>query len=230
MSMVNDPHRFIFLHVAKTGGRSINLSLKERYGREGVFNTKRLNPEVDRLGRMLGLEAKAFAGDDRWSAYFTFAFVRNPWDRAVSVFEHMRTDYAMGCVHPKGKMSGKARLLMSIGGALGYDPNAVTFEQFVFDVLRDGAVDNYHWDTQSNAVTDGNGTGLFDFLGRFERLQADFDRVTAQVGLEPMKLPHLNKSSRMPWPDYYTPDTMRVVAQVYAEDIDLFGYRPNLGP
>ena len=224
MSMVNDTHRFVFLHVAKTGGRSINLLLKGRYGRDGVFNTKRLDPNVDRLGRMLGLEARAFVGEDRWNDYFTFAFARNPWDRAVSIFEHMRTDFQASLTHPAGKMTGKAQLLVSIGQALQVGPLDLTFTRFIHDILRDRAIENYHWDLQSNALTDGRGQVLFDFIGRFERLQQDFDLICDRLGLAQEKLPHFNRSKRNAWPEYYAPQTMRVISKIYAEDFELLGY------
>jgi hypothetical protein len=50
MSMINDTHQFVFLHVAKTGGRSIQLSLQKRFGREGVFHTGNIDLDINRHG------------------------------------------------------------------------------------------------------------------------------------------------------------------------------------
>lgn len=224
MSMINDEHRFAFLHVAKTGGRSINTLLKEKLGQKGVFNTQKLNPDVNRLGRMLGLEAKALAGEERWQSYFTFAFVRNPWDRAVSIYEHMRTDYKATRLRPFAGRSGKAKILLAICGELNISPRKFSFDDFVYGVLRDRAFENYHWDTQSNALTDGAGNILFDWVGRFENLEPDFQHACNAIGLPRLELPHHNKSKRKIWPSYYTDHSFKTVAEIYREDIDLFEY------
>lgn len=234
MSMVNDTHRFVFLHVAKTGGRSMNGLLIQQVGHEGTFNTKKLDPNVNRLGRMLGLEAKALAGDAKWQSYFTFAFVRNPWDRAVSIYENMRTDYAASRRFSARKKfwvrneSEKAKMLRVICARLNISPKNFSFDHFVYGVLRDRAFENYHWDKQSNALTDGNGTILFDFVGRFERLQLDFDHACGAIELPRTELPHRNKSNRSNWESYYTQDSMKTVAEIYGEDIDLFEYSCDL--
>ncbi len=226
MSMVNDTYKFVFLHVAKTGGRSVNLLLKERAGLEGVFNTQKIDPEIDVLGRMLGLEAKAFAGDDRWAYYFTFAFSRNPWDRAVSIYAHMKTDYERFCssgTDPE-QISGKALLYHSILEALNLEAKDLTFDHFLHEVVRDKAFSNYHWDKQINALGDEDGRIIFDFVGRFERLQEDFDYACSEIGLPQMELPHYNKSKREHWKTYYNADTYKTLAKCYAEDIEILGY------
>lgn len=224
MSMVNDTHEFVYLHVAKTGGRSINLLIQEKIGRQGVFNTQKVNPDIHRLGRMLGLEAKTIAGEDRWKRYFTFAYARNPWDRAVSIYAHMKTEFERSKQNPDGKMSGKAQLYQNILNALNLPANEMTFDDFLHGVIRDDAVSNYHWDTQMNALGDHEGNIIFDFVGRFERLQEDFDYACNKIGIPQMMLPHYNKSQRDHWESYYTPDTYKILAKCYAEDIQTLEY------
>ena len=45
-----------------------------------------------------------------------------------------------------------------------------------------------------------------------------------QLGLEPSTPVHKNKSKHGTYHDYYTDETRQRVAEVYAEDIELFGY------
>ena len=90
MSILSHRHHFLFVHVAKTGGRSINLALARWCPKSERFNTKKLDPQVDVLGRRPGLEVRKQTTDEQWNKYFKFAFVRNPWDRAVSVYQHIR--------------------------------------------------------------------------------------------------------------------------------------------
>ncbi len=224
MSLICDAHQFVFLHVAKTGGRSVNVSLKERYGNEGAFYTSQLSTRTNVLGRMLGLEARELVGEQRWDSYFTFAFVRNPWDRVVSIYEHLRTEYENWNTHKIKNSRPKARLFDSILHSVGSSADAFTFERFVLEVIRDRAFENYHWDTQSNALTDGNKNIIFEFIGRFEKLQEEFDYACRQIGIPDYPLPHHNLSKRTNWESYYTTSTKKIVSTFYAEDIELFKY------
>ena len=45
-----------------------------------------------------------------------------------------------------------------------------------------------------------------------------------QLGLTPSVPPHKNKSRHGTYHDYFTEETRNRVAEVYAEDIELFGY------
>ena len=224
MSIVNDEHRFIFLHVAKTGGRSINVSLKERLGERGSFYTAQIDPRVDVIGRKLGVEARDLVGRDRWNDYFTFAFVRNPYDRAVSIYEHLRTTFVSDQGKPRRLQSAKAHLLEKILSHLDREFESLTFADFVTGVIRDRVVENYHWDSQANAVTDESGDVMFDFLGRFENLQQDFEKCCGRIGIPTYQLPHHNRARRKDWKTYYTPALLEIVHQCYAEDFEILDY------
>ena len=62
-----------------------------------------------------------------------------------------------------------------------------------------------------------------DFVGRFENLEADFKTICDKVGIT-ASLPHINKSDRRGYRDYYDPETRDITARLYAEDIERFGY------
>jgi hypothetical protein len=66
--MISHEHKFIFVHVPKTGGTSIE-SLLDLSGAK--HNTAR--------------QYRNFF-PDVWKRYFSFAFVRNPWDRVLSFY------------------------------------------------------------------------------------------------------------------------------------------------
>jgi hypothetical protein len=74
------------VHVAKTGGTSVDVTLARNCDHYEQFNTRKLNPNVDVLGRRIALEIRSGAITEQWDNYFKFAFVRNPWDRTVSIF------------------------------------------------------------------------------------------------------------------------------------------------
>ena len=61
---------FVFIHINKTGGMSIEKAL----GLEKQHLT--------------ALEYKNLLGNRRWKKQFKFSIVRNPWDKVVSHFHH----------------------------------------------------------------------------------------------------------------------------------------------
>eukprot|EP01083_Nonionella_stella_P022351 61844_1 len=72
---VNEEQKFIFIHVPKTGGSSIENMLWNRY---------------------LDSEHKPFREYmhcDRYKNYFTFGFVRNPYLRAISMFTYFKSGH-----------------------------------------------------------------------------------------------------------------------------------------
>ena len=60
---------------------------------------------------------------------------------------------------------------------------------------------------------------------RFENMQQDFDEVCNDIGIEPVQLPHINKTNHDHYTTYYTDETRRIVERVYAADISLFNYK-----
>ena len=70
--------------------------------------------------------------------------------------------------------------------------------------------------------------GQMDMLLRFETLKSDFAALTKRLGIETeATLPHKNKGySPENWRHYYltSPDLVDLVAERFAEDIQMFGY------
>jgi hypothetical protein len=82
---VDHDQKLLFIHVPKTGGTTILTLL-------GLWKEER-SPDLHTLFGDLGpldlqhltvAQARQFLTPAEFAAYFKFAFVRNPWDRAVS--------------------------------------------------------------------------------------------------------------------------------------------------
>lgn len=130
-----------------------------------------------------------------------FTVVRNPWDRAVSSWRW--------CTLKKGLAQ-------------------VSFEEFLRIPLAEMTdQQRYHTSPQWQHVVDEN--GAIDYLahvGRLEDLDNTRQWLTQLLNL-PAKsdLPHLKKTDRHEYAQYYTNETKRLVAEIFAQDIELFGYR-----
>ena len=70
-----------------------------------------------------------------------------------------------------------------------------------------------------------DGTCRVDCIGRFERLNEDFEPIREKYNYRP--LPHYNRSSKKDYRDYYTLATARMVYLKYRKDIKAFGYEED---
>ena len=138
-------------------------------------------------------------GRKQFEKYFKFGFVRNPWDRVVSLYE--RTE----------------PLIMK---------DKMTFDQFV-DWIQYASATCIHSSPhryQLDWFVDGSGNMLADFIGRFERLDADWATIAKKLGL-PETLPHKRENPRARhYTDYYNDKTREIIARKFKIDIDHFGY------
>lgn len=74
--MIDHERRLLFIHIARTGGTSIEEAL---CGRDWWL----IDPPSKHLS---AAQARAYYGEKIWSSYVKFAVVRNPWDRVVSMW------------------------------------------------------------------------------------------------------------------------------------------------
>ena len=178
---------FAFVHINKTGGTSVVRALGMRFQ------------------HLTAQELREKLGDDRWESRYTFAFVRNPWDRAVSLY-HFRV---------KTNQTG-----------LGEDP--VPFPEWVRLCFRDRdpAYRNKPkmFAQQKEWLVGPSGEVDVDFVGRFERLSEDFGHVAKAIGRPGVSLPHLKASSRGDYRQYYDADAVAVIGDAFADDVATWGY------
>lgn len=152
---------------------------------------------------------------------FTFAFVRNPWDRLVSCYR----DKIRGEVVGFTNFSIRAGVAICLADFSDFTPN-MTFDDFVAAVasIPDEQADA-HFRSQSTFLTNDAGEIAVDFVGRYERLHTDFNLVQHITGLPPIELPRLQAArSSVRYTDYYSTTARRVVAHRFAKDIELFQY------
>jgi uncharacterized protein YozE (UPF0346 family) len=219
--LISDKHNFIFIHVWKVAGTSITKAL-EKYAynpdkylpklilkKAGVKSDdiNQLIESVDRYGMVspyAGLRRHARAKQvkqrltaQKYDKFYTFAFVRNPWDWEVSFYHYVlsRKNHAQ---HEQVKAMGN-------------------FEKYIEWKV------NSNIDLQKNFVTDDSGKVIVDFIGRYENLSEDFQIVCDKLNLN-ASLPHANKSQRKTYQKYYNPHTRKVLEECYQEDIEFFNY------
>jgi len=206
--MLSYRHGFLFVHVFKVGGTSVHQALApyafqpERAWANRIARRLRLSVNWPVAGwhrfpdHVTAAEVRTFVGRARWLQLYKFAFVRNPWDWQVSLFEYSR-QYPL---HP---------LYVALRG--------VTFDEYLERHVSGG------FQQQESFVTDESGSVIVDFIGRHTTLDQDFQAVMDRLGLH-VALPHVNASERRDYRGYYTPETRRLIERVHGPDIERFGF------
>lgn len=204
--LISRKHKFIFIHIYKTGGSSISNALMPyckpslqvwAHQYLSLMNIQILKPfQYD--GHISAVRLANEMGKQAYSQYFSFSFVRNPWDWHVSLYHFMLSRPA----HPSHQHIKK----------LG------SFENYI--KWRNGGMKS-----QKSLISDSDGNIMVDFVGRFERLRTDYLKVCSKIGVKARKLPHKKAVKRKPYQYYYTPKLRDMVAEINKVDIDFFEYQ-----
>jgi hypothetical protein len=226
--ILSHTHEFIFISNGKTGTTSIEAALApyqegEEFERgvEGLYTPKHVPPAT----------LKAQLGAQVWEEYFTFGFVRNPWDWFVSQYFWNWGEPPLSkrklVKHPVSTLQEYWREKKERKRGRNLDVFSAEDIYDTYDLLRQyRAV--YQADSlfQYHYVHDPDGTPLLDFVGRFERITEDFAKAMGHVELD-VQLPHRNAASnRDHYRSYYTPETVDLISELYQMDVDAFGYEP----
>lgn len=213
--IVSTDKKFIFIHVPKAAGTSVHgalghLDLFHKVRREGEAARRRHAtanglPEAAAAFRQHTSVRAAIdvLGRAAYDRFYSFCFVRNPWDTAVSWF-HYRLQNAQ--IHGHAEAA-----------------EAETFDVYVHRILA--GPDGRRWaELQHPYVTDAEGNLAVRFVGRYEAVAADFATVVAALDLQALPLDRFNESTHAPWASLYTRESFAVVARLVARDAELFGY------
>jgi hypothetical protein len=216
--MISHKHNFIFVHLQKTGGTSIEAALlpyaddKQRVEdhQDGV-ETFELSVEGTKLKKhSLVRDYMEVLEPEFFNCAFKFAAVRNPWERMISIYYFNKFYLRKATLSEDEAISIKEEPLDE-GLFLQYLESAKRLRRFV------------------SPWVDGKAVGLkkhkMDFFLRNERLQADFDVVTAKIGIPQITLPRRNQSSHRQYAEYYTPALKQLVANRFADEIEMFGWK-----
>ena len=205
--IVSDERRALFIHIPKTGGASVEQVLRETLPDARTVGKER-HP---RLRRALQL-------DPGLAPYWTFGFVRNPWARMWSWWSMIdRWNQRLGPASGKpqtetdGTRAGN-RLWRAVA-------EYADFEEFV---LRGTEEIPRLAMTQRSFLHAGGKEA--DFTGRTEHLARDLAVVQEHLGLPVVAPPRRNSWSKGPWQEAYTAASRARIAEVYAEDIEGYGY------
>jgi hypothetical protein len=209
--LISHQAKFIFIHVQKTGGTSIDHMLRQHF------------PDAVRWHGKHGRARDGIAemGMERWRDYYSFAFVRNPWDRLVSWYA-MIDDRRRA--RPFYKRWQREPFKIRIWNQVV--TKGRTFEEFLdncTEIIFDRGCYKSFAFNQIDYLTDANGHMAVDQVCRFENLAEEVSGIFARLGIKD-ELPRRNKSEHGHYSSWYDARTRDLVAERFARDIEAFGY------
>ena len=198
--MISLQKRFLFVHIPKTAGNSIQSALREhsedqlvalRKEQDGIERFGLRNPKYKIKKHSTLAEYRTALGDEQFSKLYKFTCVRNPWDRMISY-------YFTPTQNPE--VWDRKRFLAMISEVVS-----------VADYLR---LDEREGDPFANV----------DNFIRFENLTDDFRTVCERIGISSQTLPRYNRSNREHYSKYYDDELRELVRKRFAAEIERFGY------
>ncbi len=184
----------IFIHVPKCAGTTINSAILVALSGGNPLPEFRLKGQG---AHPFAIVVRDMIGVDEWQHCWTFAVVRNPWDRMVSFYTFLRErEYIQDHIGFRSWLLEKSKR-----------------REFR---SRKKAVPQSRW------LFDGDGQ-VVDSIFRFECLDEISKSLSSYLG-KPVVFNWYKKSERVDHRDYYDSKTRTWVSRTYAEDIERFGY------
>ena len=199
--IINHKRKFIFVHIQKTAGSSITQALHQIEGSERIAHPHSMINIIDM---------------EVYRDYFAFCIVRNPYERLVSWWNMM--------LH-KGIHNDFSHYLLT---------RASNFSQFldctdIIDETNDGKIlaglpyPKSIAFNQLDYIMAQDGRMAMDFIGRFENVTHDFDRICDRIGIK-VDLPHVNAYQRSDYRGYFSAEDVSKVQAMCHRDLEYFGY------
>lgn len=208
---ISNKYKCLFIHIPKTGGTSIETAF-EMFGDWKVENKDTLfglmqSPELKALNLISNFLQHVTLDQAQLispipSSYTTFSFVRNPWDKMVSIYSNPDNNLASTAMQQGIKLKN------------------LSFEDFITQIEK---IKHIHLEPQHKFICDDTGKINVSFLGKFESLEKDFKNLCKIIDKD-IRLPHKNRSARGDYRDYYSNKSRKIIEERYQRDINLFSY------
>lgn len=193
--IISDSHQFVLVAIPKTGSSSVHIVFADyNFPEPFIYHAP--------LSRILKFRPQC-------KDYIKCSFVRHPLDRLVSAYFDF---FSRGYNYSKEVCVQEP--LMS---------EFLSFEDFCFNIENSVWRDDVFFMPQIDFLSI-NGILNVDFVGRFENLQKDFNKMCLLIGVEPVILPHVRITEHDHYMKYYNRKTIELMKKRYKQDFEVFQY------
>ena len=217
MTIINNSYKFIFVHIPKAAGTTITnqLSAYTNYCDLEIGGTcfgEKIQPAYKKRFNIskhsTATELQAITGEIEWSKNFTFAFVRNPYDRALSTYNFL--------LEWRGTPIRLKNELLKF-------KNFSEFIESDFLLTRPGPDNIFkpqtHWATKK-------GKNLLNYIGKLETINEDITHILHQILGRPLPqkiaVKKLNSSSSSS--NKISEKAIKKINELYETDFNTFEY------
>jgi hypothetical protein len=209
--IVSHSNKFIFFAVPKTATHSVRLVLQnylssDDWQQQALFRDSGSSPQtlpietIARVqhGHITAQQIQPELDSQVWRDYLKFGFVRNPYDRFISVCFFLNRQNA--------EFSDNS---------LAWMKSALSHPRFQQRVLVRPQIEQ---------LVDSTGEIALDIIGRYESLQASLDEILQILNLNRISLEVKNSSKHDHYREHYDDELREMVSTFYTEDLRRFNY------
>ena len=254
--MISKQGRFIFFHIPRTGGSSVQDALwgvnpknnpdylgpydwhlygfAEHKEEELIHIVPGLEPVenvVENIGQALYDWNTSFLpkdsnpyslsyGKEKYSQYFKFTFVRNPWDRFISLWVKFKEEV---------KLQEQFNGLFELHIDTDFKEPQEVLRYLLLAHQKDLLLPRW-FKPQYEYVHDENLRVLTNYIGQYEKLQFCFDFLCDRIDVPRKTLPWSDEKQRRHnkekkhYREYYDDMMINAVAEIYHNDIRTWQY------
>lgn len=186
----------VFIHIPKTGGKSIVTSLYKI----GIH---------ENFGHASAPFYKSVFGTRLFDRFFKFAIVRNPYDRLYSAFRFQK----------------QGGFDLNMDRQLHAEFGHLDFESFVKTWLPNQDIEKYTvFRPQYRFVCDVDNKVMLDQVCYFENLQEEYADLQHRLNFgENLSYINISQNSRS-YLEIYDEEMKKIIEDLYRTDLDIFGY------
>ena len=196
--MISDKLQCIFIHIPKCAGSSINLDLK-----------------LTSVG-FSGHSPASCHFDYTNQGYFSFTFVRNPYDRVASAYKYFKK------LVPGHRWYKRNSIIADLANELDFNGFVGHINDFKLLMKREeGSYESgIHFQPFSYFLDEP-----IDFIGQYENIQHDYFSIRSKLNLPIKNLPKTNSTNNLKYQELYNENTKSIVYNTYKEDIKKYNYK-----
>lgn len=211
--------KLLFIWLPKCYGTSTWYLLREKIGMLGFFkqheedefpfhNDNHITFSHSSIKRLVELEVVT---KEFYDNSFKFTFVRNPYERAVSLFFYQKNKDWTFKEFIK-YLYDNQDLITPIS-----EMNVSLFPWADGNLFQSSS----QWNKQVAWIPDD-----IDFIGKVENYKEDLDKMLkiAEVDIGDYEVFDVNKSDHGDYREYYDEETKKLITEMYKEDLERFNY------